>query len=199
MAYVDSIIFGTQDISVLNLNNVDLWTSEKAEISVRTTKYPIEDGSSVTDNAYREPIKISLSGFVSNIQFLGDSVGVPNLVGYRSTQKVKNVWQQIETLASERELLTIVTTFASYSNMLLTKVSTDDVNFRSGTSMGFTLDFEEIKIVGTQTTSLPPIKVGGDDNPAQNMTSIINGGVRDSQAVAKTEKVTSLLKKITGF
>lgn len=194
---IEGVIFGKSNINVIGLTSIDLWTAEQHKIKVKTTHYPVEDGSSITDNAYKKPSKITLTGFVSNLKVLTPEI--PFLfgsIGYVSTQKVKTAWQQLKKLADDLEPLTIVTTVDKYENMLITEIDTSPINRDTGTSLIFNIEFSEIKTVGTEETSLPPIKLQGDSNPAKNMTDKANGGSRNSPTLpeAKSTSIADIAK-----
>ncbi|GGG03944.1 MULTISPECIES: phage baseplate protein [Cysteiniphilum] len=197
---IEGIIFGKGNISLQDSNNiivmtgVDLWTAEQHKIKVKTTHYPIEDGSSITDNAYKKPSKITLTGFVSNLKVLTPEI--PFLfgsIGYVSTQKVKTAWQQIKALANAREPLTVITTVDKYENMLITEVDTSSMDKNTGTSLMFKLELTELNTVTSK--SLSPSVLRGDNNPVKNMTEKVNGGTRNSPTLP-AEKTLSILKGI---
>jgi len=192
---ITGIIFGTDNIQVIGLENVDLWYAEEHEINVSVTKYPVEDGSSISDNAYRKPYKIKLSGMITNIQEL--TVDIPFLFGAAgivTTQKPKTGWALLDKFANERGTFTIMTTVKTYENMLITGVKTR-IDYETGTNLIFDLSFQEVKLVETDQDTFSPINVQGSSNPAGNSTDIVNGGTKNTTTV---NAPTSLLNSFLG-
>lgn len=186
---IAGVIFGTDNIQVIGLESVDLWYAEEHEINVSITKYPVEDGSSISDNAYRKPYKIKLSGMITNIQEL--TLDVPFLFGSTgivTTQKPKTGWALLDQFANARERFQVITTVKTYENMLITGVKTR-IDYETGTNLIFDLSFEEVKLVDTAQDTFSPINVQGNNNPAINSTDIINGGTKN------TTSASSLLLK----
>lgn len=190
---IAGVIFGQDNIQVIGLQSVDLWFAEEHEIKVSITKYPVEDGSSISDNAYRKPYKIKLSGMITNIQQL--TPDIPFLFGSTgivTTQKPKTGWALLDQFAKERERFLVITTVKTYENMLITGVKTR-IDHDTGTNLIFDLSFEEVKLVDTAAQTFAPINVQGTGNPAGNSTDIINGGLKNVKDVA-----TSLLGSLIG-
>ncbi len=165
---------------------VDLWVSEKHSLKVNKSKYPVQSGFVISDTAYVEPKKLSLKGYIVNVKSAPFTLGV---LGYSSKQHVKSGWAALQKAANELIPLNINTNVGSYTNMLITSLSTS-LDKTTGTNLLFDLDFEEIKIVQSQISSLSVDKLPGDNNPAKNMTDKTNAGQTQSQ---------SILSQIGGF
>lgn len=196
---ITGVIFGSSNIQVIGLENVDLWYSENHSISVKVSSYPVEDGSTISDNAYREPYKIKLSGFITNIQQL--TPDIPFLfgsTGYVTTQKAKTGWALLTEYANAREPFTVITTVKTYENMIITDVSTR-IDEKTGTNLIFDLSFTEIKIVSTTETELQPINVQGDNNQARNSTDISNNGNKNAKTVNYSSFADVLLSSSIGI
>lgn len=156
---------------------VDLWTSENHSLKVNKSKYPVQSGFVISDTAYVEPKKLTLQGYIANVQSVPYTLGV---LGYSSKQRIKSGWALLEKAARDLTPLNINTNVTSYSNMLIVGLSTS-VDKSTGTNMLFNIEFEEIKIVQSQLTSLSTDKLSGDNNPAKNMTDKANAGQVQSQ------------------
>ena len=191
---ISGVIFGKDNINTVGLTGVDLWLSEQHKTKIKVSSNPIEDGSSITDNSYREPAKLTLTGYISNIELLTPEI--PFLfgsVGYKSSQKVKSTWQRLKVLSENKNLLTVVTTVNTYDNMIISEIDSNDIDKNSGTALTFKLQLTEINIANTQEAQLPPKKVQGDDNIAKNKTTVINGGNRNSSEVTTPQSLANYI------
>lgn len=189
---IKGVIWGSRGINVQfkgiakNVNKgetdsfVDLWTSEHHSLKVNKSQYPVQSGFVISDTAYVEPKKLSLQGYIVNVQSVPFTFGA---LGYQSKQRIKDGWQLLEKAAKELMPLNINTNVASYTNMLITGLSTS-MDKSTGTNMLFNIDFEEIKIVQSQLVSLTPSKLEGDNNPAKNMTDKANAGQVQGQSTS---------------
>lgn len=158
---------------------VDLWVSEKHDLKVNKSKYPVQNGFVISDTAYVEPRKLTLTGYIVNVKSVPYTLGT---LGYSSKQSVKSGWATLEKAARELTPLNVNTNVGSFTNMLITGLSTA-IDKSTGTNLLFTLDFEEIKIVKLQISSFTVDKLQGDNNPAKNMTDKTNAGQVQSSSV----------------
>ena len=158
---------------------VDHWISENHHLEVTTTHYPIENGSAISDNAYMEPRKLKLIGYISNIEAIPYTLGLFN---YQSLQKIKSGWATLEAAAEDLTPLNVATTVGYYGNMLITDLSTT-LDKTTGTNVLFTLEMTELKMVSSaRTQGLTPDKLA--DGPAKNMQDPVNGGTQQSKPVS---------------
>lgn len=171
---IAGIIWGTRLITVhfngRNDDFVDTWLSEKHALEVTSSQYPVEGGHTISDTAYVEPRKITLSGHISNLEYIPYTL---SQVGFKSYQKIKDGWQFLEQAAQARELLRVSTTVGDFSNMLISKLTTT-IDKDTGVNLTFEIEFKEIVIVSSYE-GIQPVMVKG--TPAENMTSPSHGGV----------------------
>jgi len=159
---------GTTFITGL-LNIVDAIPDEAHSLSISKTEFPIETGGAQTDNAVKNPDRLVLEGWVSNLLINNDA-----LVDLPAPGRPIEAWGRIRALAEDREPISVVTTLQTYDNMLITSV-TARKNKDTGDALIFKITFEEALIAETQLTRLPPSRVD-QDGPAANNTSQVNGG-----------------------
>ncbi len=158
-------ITGLQDV-------VDTYTEETHEITITKTDYPVETGSSNTDNAVREPDRLKLEGWVSDVLIPESSiVNVPN-------GRNAEAWSRIRQIAEAREPISVVTNLRNYDNMIILKV-THHKSVRTGQALRFTIQLEELLFASTQITRFAPNSVEG---PAANKTSEVDLGLRQCPA-----------------
>ena len=120
------------------IGKVDGYLAEEHERSVSKTSYPVESGASLTDHAVRQPDKLKLEGWVSDLLPSDDADQ-----GLALKDRATAAWSEIHKLTDAREPLTVVTRLKVYENMLITKASAP-VNDRTGYGLRFSLDLEEV-------------------------------------------------------
>ena len=121
------------------MGRVDGYLTEEHERNVTKTSYPVESGASLTDHAVREPDKLKLEGWVSDL-LPSSEAGQGAPVSERSVV----AWDEIGRLMTAREPLTAVTSLGVSRDMLITKASAP-VDRTTGRSLQFTLELEEIQ------------------------------------------------------
>ena len=127
------------------------------ELLVSKTSHPVEGGGSVTDHATVQPTRLSLTGFVGDLSAVDRSA---------------SAWERVESLLREREPVTVVTSWRVYNRMVLLRAHTSrgrDV----GKALVFTLDLEELQVVGLDTTEV--------DGPATDRPPLQQRGLRPLQ------------------
>lgn len=163
----------------------DIYYDESHNMPVTKTKYPIEDGSSRTDNFVVEPEQLVLKGLVSDMQ-----QSESGLVSIDQSQRSKEAWGRIRALKNSGNLVTVVTLLGVYKNMLVVNADAS-VNDKSGKALFFIISLEETLIGETEIVQLAPSKLSG---PAKTKGSDINGGQKQSEE--PTEQNRTLLQDI---
>lgn len=215
---VEGMIFGKDDVAIsyledgsinrwIVINDVDLWLAESHQVKIKTTRYPIEDGSSITDNAFIKPRKLTLTGYVSNIitvtpsiPFLFGSIGYNQRFRSQKNQKTSNAWAQLKQLASNFTPIKVVSNIEVYGadlkeHLIITSLTTD-INSNTGTSMQFEMKLSEIKIATSESRYLPN-KVSGNNNPASSHVDLINSGHKNTPTFSI--KDNSALEYVKGY
>ena len=178
---------------------VDVYTDENHKQTVTKTKYPVETGSSLTDNAVVDPKTLVLKGYVSDLNpLLGGLISIPG------PGRGQEAWQRIVALKDAREPITVVTALEVYANMLITSIEAPRT---SGTGQGlqFTITMEEILFANSQTVDLPVSQLG--DDAATKGSVVENGQVQSidaNESVLKSiadsvkDKATEVIDYIKG-
>lgn len=178
---------------------VDIYTDENHKQTVTKTKYPVEDGSSLTDNAVIDPKMLVLRGYVSDLNpLLGGLITIPG------PGRGQEAWSRIVALKDAREPLTVVTALEVYENMLITAIEAPRSS-RTGQGLEFSITLEEVLIVESQSTTLPASQLGDD---AETKGSVVEEGQKQSieadESVLKSvvdsikEKGTEIIDFIRG-
>ena len=151
---------------------VDGYYTEEHKLKVSKTTYPVESGSSLVDHAVREPTKLKLQGWVSNLMPSADAVS-----NVDSTERSTAAWLEILRVMEERQPLTVVTALAVYDSMLITSV-TAPVDRTTGLSLQFTIELEEV---------LMPVVVGRGG--AGVLASVSSGPAADRLGAVRRGRV----------
>lgn len=112
---------------------------------VTATSHPVEYGANISDHAFVEPKEISIEVGVSDCETGKGTFGN----GSRSL----NAFKALMKLQEARQLISVVTRFKTYSNMLITSVSVPD-DYTTMSSFKATLMLKEIPIVSTSTVKV---------------------------------------------
>ena len=141
--------------SILALGQtVDGYYGEEHKLKVSKTTYPVESGASLVDHAVREPTKLKLQGWVSDLMPSADAVSTTH-----HTERSTVAWLEILRVMDDRQPLTVVTALAVYDSMLITSV-TAPVDRTTGLALQFTIELEEVlfKNVSREAsgTEVPP-------------------------------------------
>ena len=140
-------------------------------IAQQTTAYPVESGAKIIDHAERKPNRLMLEAAVSALRY-GQDAGL-------------EVWNTLTEMVEQHQLLTIVTRYRQYDNMLL-KQATVPESDRYGRSSHFRLELEEILRPEIITPSTPSAAVADQVAPR----TIIRG-YGDDLAGAPARRVIS--------
>ena len=128
---------------------VDGYPEEKHIVRVSKTTAPLEDGATLTDHAVREPNRIELTGFVSD------------LIGDRGKERAAQAWEVVRSIMDARTLGVIITPWGVYSSMMLIRAEAPRTSSTGG-AVRFRLEFEEILIVGVPNLALAPDTTRGE-------------------------------------
>ena len=193
-------IFAQESTNIDGLTGiVDIYTDEFHKQTVTKTKYPVETGGTLTDNAVIDPKVLTMKGYVSDLNpLLGGLITIPG------PGRGKEAWSRIVALKNAREPVTVVTTLEMYENMLITSIDAPK-SAATGQGLEFTITLEEILFAETQTTTLPASQLGED---IETKGSVVEEGQKQSvnaeESVLKSlvdgfkEKATEIIDTIKG-
>ena len=155
--------------------------TESHTLSLSVTDYPIETGKQLSDNAYREPARITIQTWTSSVQ------------GYNHS-RAADVWAIAHQMQSSRALLTVTTPLFSYSNMILVNAETEQNN-RTGQDLIAHFTFREVQFASSEVEELSAAEAaslvpsstdasGSAANPAASRTSSVAGGAKFTSPVS---------------
>lgn len=193
---IASLIWGERDISIQFDNEnikddkfIDLYTRESHSIKLKKSSYNSENGYEFSDNAVRQPKKIKISGFVSNIFSYQKTLGI---ISIDSNDKVMQAWKYLNDALYKKSNLNIMTTLGIYTNMLLIEINVPDISEATGTSMLFDMTFEENIVVSTSDKKISMDNISSSTG-ISNSSDKVNRGNLDSP-----HETRSFLSPLTG-
>lgn len=145
---------------------------ENAEDNLTITKHPVQEGSTVSDNAFIEPSKLSIKALFNDNQ-----------------KPLDEIYQALLKLQASKIPFDVVTGKRIYKNMMLTSLgNTTDKKTENILSISFTI--EEIIIAQVEIVTVPPRskqKSPGRTGATQK------AGTKSAEAVNKPQKQQSIL------
>lgn len=138
----------------------------------RTTKYPVEDGSTRSDHVIVDPVEISID-LILESEFARD--------GY---EQIRQAWR-------DNRLVTVQGKVSSYPGMLITEIPHDS-SPEYGMGIAMPIRLEEWRSVEPQYADLPPSKV---KSPKQASTAK-KGQKQAAEADAPTARKASVAYRV---
>jgi hypothetical protein len=147
------------------------------------TSHPIESGASISDHAFVEPAEVSIELAVSDSEIGGGAFGS----GDRSVK----AFGELLRLQTSRKLMTVVTRFKTYNDMLIMSVSVPD-DYTTMNAFKAIIMLREIPTVSTSAVSVTA-RATGSSSQAQKSGGTSSG---TKQAAAPNQ---SVLKQAGGM
>lgn len=139
--------------------DLDVTQDEAHEWKNDVTLYPVEEGSQISDNIRRIPDKVTITGWITDSPINDDDLAMFNQTadegGAELPSRVFTTFALLHDLMEQRELLTVYTRYATYTDMALQSCNVPR-NGNIGEALNFTLEFVAVRIVSTQTVDVPP-------------------------------------------
>jgi hypothetical protein len=131
----------------------DCFVSETHNRSADLTKFPIEDGSIISDHVVNNPIELTINGLKSAIGMTLYDIKLPD--------SHITAFEKINILMDDKELVRVVTSLKVYENMHISSFSVPR-NKETANTLDFTMTLVQAKIVNTLLTEVPNSQLGGD-------------------------------------
>lgn len=141
-----SSVFGTR--AAVGALELDALISEDTVLDSYATVYPVEDGSTITDNVSNDAEKLSLSGMVTSAQI--------TVFGANGWQKLVQAKDVLRRLHEARELVTISTGMDTYTEMVMERCRIGRTN--EGDHFSIDCDFRKIVKAQLKTETVPEDK-----------------------------------------
>jgi hypothetical protein len=185
MAIVN-FLFGNRFASGFKVGGfqADMTLEETHEFIAEPTEFPVEDRQTATDSVIKSPKKLTLVGFVTE---------TPAAPLSFFARKITDVFKTIEELYDKSEPLTVATSYKVYDNMLITRVIMPK---NAPSSMEFTIELQEARIISPLTLSLGSLSPGVKDAASK----LTDGGkqVASQASPQAAQQAASLLSKFFG-
>ena len=198
---------------------IDAVISDSRNYSAKITSKPIEDGSNINDSKILENIQFTIEGYVSNTPIVkSEKKDITVTPDYTTMGKIAN-FLDLNTFEYEKLSLSqvhvdgpsplinaykfLTDLYAStkpfsieidgldngeFDNLMMKSLKVDFTP-ENGESLHFTIEFEQIKIVASQTTKVPKPKVAEKKNLGTQQK-------KDTKKEEIKKPVQSILKKI---
>ncbi|MHC1668093.1 phage baseplate protein [Stenotrophomonas maltophilia] len=141
-----SSVFGTR--AAVGALELDALISEDTVLDSYATVYPVEDGSTITDNVSNDAEKLSLSGMVTSAQI--------TVFGANGWQKLVQAKDVLRRLHEARELVTVSTGMDTYTEMVMERCRIGRTN--EGDHFSIDCDFRKIVKAQLNTETVPEDK-----------------------------------------
>ena len=139
----------------------DALISESRSLSAEVPEYAVESGFSVSDNISINPMVVEITGNLTNTPVTWDGHG---------TGRVEAVVAQLENLFHSKQLVTVVTSTDTYTNMSITSLTVPK-DTENKTSRDIRLTLKEVTVVSSQTAAIPASYIRGGATGANAGTS----------------------------
>ncbi|MDI9250275.1 hypothetical protein QMZ25_16870 [Stenotrophomonas sp. RS-48] len=181
-----SSVFGTR--AAVGALELDALISEDTVLDSYATVYPVEDGSTITDNVSNDAEKLSLSGMVTSAQI--------TVFGANGWQKLVQAKDVLRRLHEARELVTISTGMDTYTEMVMERCRIGRTN--EGDHFSIDCDFRKIVKAQLKTETVPEDKAAPKAKGKAGSTRTSGGkastqDLSEKQQQAATEYVNRTL------
>lgn len=177
---------------------LDALVSEREGLRNKVTEYPVEDGSTVSDNIIPQPNTLLIEGAISNSPVYDvidvikaiDTGTAASLVG-QNTRRAELAWQKLTALRDQRKLLRIVTPRQTFENYAIENVDRIK-SATTGEILSFQLTLKQVRKVVLQfVTGLKPTRTG------QGQPNIDKADQAGAEPPKPAQIKASILKKIS--
>lgn len=159
------VIVGEQVVAV------DATMRETHNFNARASAFPVEDGSTTSDNIFNDPDQVTIEAIISNYPMEGGRIEAVT-EGFRALQAIRQA----------RRLVTLVTGLNVYRNMAMLNVSIPR-DKTIGESLQFTATFQRFDIRNIQIVNIPAEKARPGKARDQG-ASKVDGGKQTTAPVA---------------
>jgi hypothetical protein len=162
-----AIIFKQPFTQKIGKLEVDITSSRNISEKVSVTNNPIEGGFN-TDNVKDEPTEIVITGIISKFSLKNSKIKqITTLASGDIPNRLKEAHDELYRIKNEKEPITLVMKFKSYSRMILANLDMpNDAN--DGETFRFTAIFKETRIAESQLVSLDNSRIKTDSAKKQS-------------------------------
>lgn len=184
------IVIGNRKAPKIGALSLDCSLDESHVYDSKVTEFPVEDGSVITDHIRNAPIRLDMTGFVTN----NPITSAKQKSDISGEEQVGNfvdlAFEALIKIRNERTPVTIVTGLKVYENMAMESMSIPR-SASTGDTFRFRASFKEVRIVSTETTKIPDLAPSASDKGASTSD---NGTQTAKKSTVEEKKPVSILK-----
>lgn len=135
--------------------SLDASISERHSFNSRVSQFPVEDGSSISDNIINDPTILEITGFVTNTPIVIFTQNISNLIDDVSGgDRVKTTFESLLRIRDSKEAFTVVTGLKVYENMFFVSLNFPRDKTTGTTNLRFNARITNIKFVTSRIVTL---------------------------------------------
>lgn len=169
---------------------LDASLEESHSFNSKVSQYPVEDGSTISDNIYNEPDSISIHGIISNHPLQTS----PNY-NTSMSDNARSAFTYLTRLRDERRTISVYTNYKKYDDMAMQSLTVND-NYKIGDSLQFTARFVHVKKVSS--SSVPKTYLSSKQGMNKKAAPQVDVG-KTTPAPVEPKKESFLLKVFNGI
>lgn len=167
----------------------DVTVEEAHRDSLIITDHPVEQGSVISDHAFKRPAELVIrAGWSNSSPQAGGILGLLNPLGGGWSGYAQEIYQELLSLQAAREPMDVITGKRLYSNMLIQDLTTV-TDEKTENVLLITIRLREVILVQTMSTTLPP---KSDQAQPQNTASVESTGSKQLAPVTNQSVLSSI-------
>lgn len=165
---------------------IDAFISEVHTKESTPTRFPVEDGTNISDHVIVAPDGLQINGLIgAAILTSGSEFGNRALDGFN----------ELSLLLKNKETVTVVTGLKVYTNMIIENFVCNR-DSRSGGSLPFSMRLTEIRIVNSQLTTIPKTQLAGDEDTQLQSQAPVDVGKTTSGQTQEDEWLAGIQEDV---
>lgn len=207
-----SLLFGRRKASVFSISEttvleLDATISEESTFNNEITRYPVENGSVISDNINDLPIRFELQGFITNSPLNIINIFESQIETIRSLPQTfrgefpntrsQNAYNILTRLRKNKELFDITTGYEKFTNMFFETLSFPR-DRQTGDALYFTATLINIETAQTEFVSVPLIDDEYEDlvDTKKDVGSQATKELTDEQTEKSQDLITQILNAV---
>lgn len=184
---------------------LDATLKEEHVWNSRVTRYPVEDGTEITDHVIKEQDELRIEGFISDHPLIASptvQAYLSGIVGVATTEnRVQSMFELLITLRDKKEPIIIFTKHRLYVDMVITDLRVPRER-GDGESIKFVMKLVNIKRVSTQLVDSPVKKRKGtatSKKVKEKTQEKVNSGEKQTETPKETSEIRSIIRNVLGI
>ena len=189
-----TFIFAANSRAIIDTLTLDASLSESHKLTAKTTSFPIEDGSLISDHILNDPKTLTIEGFITDtpLTYLtGLRDALSNISGSGSPSKT--AFKTLTDLYEKKSKIEVTTGLQVYKNMVIESLDFPR-DAKTGKALRFNIGLKQITLTSFTTTAISADKLGDVNGSQDQATPQQNVGKQ--QTVAPSDSEASILKTL---